>query len=423
MTIVLSLVCPACGARVRSTGDDAWLRCAFCRALVGLDVRGYQVALQRTQSALVAGGVNDYVEQSKRTMKLHEKGLAAADAGEHELALAFFEDMTRASMSSTMQYPAEVRSDAAYAERYVRRDAWVMLAQRVHPELRRASEGMTTAAQGFSMSNPLPTFERVVAANVEQGRLVERIEQTNEAELPKPPPDPDGLAPPARFRIYAQMWAAAYAGVMDAAVLAKALAIVYGRDAVIVTEGDDEHGLFFEFLCPRCGLVSLTTRTERRWTCYGCMRVYPHRPELLEARASVLPCGSCGALVAFPDRAVTSKCAHCGAAARRVVDDGKIQREMIEGLVGADRHLPPEGEGGFPLGASNHMTIVLDGLDRMATTYATMITPARFARIVASTFSHATASELDAVFDALNARNPANASFLASARAALDPKR
>jgi hypothetical protein len=244
---------------------------------------------------------------------------------------------------------------------------------------------------------------------------LERVEADAKHALHPKPEDPDGLSSPARFRFNAQMWAASYARSMDGEQLVTLLRLVYGSDAVIVEPGAaHEHGLFIEFQCPRCGLVSLSSRSETCWTCFGCMRQFPFRPELVEARPMVLPCASCGALVTFERQVLESRCRHCDAAARRVADDGAIYREWLHVLGLPKRSLPPEGEGGFEVTNENRMRMVLDGLERIATSYASLITPMHYARIVASTFSHASDEAIDRVVGDVVARLSKSANHAAA---------
>jgi hypothetical protein len=425
MPIVLSLVCPRCGARARSDGAAAWITCSFCHAIAGIDARAYQDELQRGITAAMANGTDAYIASGNAWMRALDQAYVAADAGDLPRAIALAEEGQRGQIAlMPVRYPPRAKEDADYAAACVRRDGWLTIAMRLDHDLRRISDAISKTSAGLALNDPLPTFEKMVALLAEQGRVLERIEMDPGHRLAPAPPDPDGLAAPARFRIHAQTWAATYARMMDEAVLVKALALVYGADAVTTTtEGDDEHGMFFDWPCPRCGLVSITARSERRWTCLGCMRVFPFRRDLLEARAAVLPCAACGALVTFGRAEHETRCRHCSAIARRVADDGALQRELAN-MIAPVPDLPPEGEGGFPVTSETAEGLVLDGLERIANFYAKFVSPARYARIVASTFSSASPElglrAIDEVAKRV-ASSPDAVTLVAGARALLVP--
>jgi len=324
MTVIVRYECHACGAPAEAHGEQAWLRCGYCRALLGFDWQAwfespdYSSWLKKAPSQVAAWG--DY-------QKLAARGEALAKKGELEKAEESFREAVEKMLSlSPHVFPPEVQTDRAYRERYLRHTAWAQLQQFADPEAAKLWAGTMDLLRRFQLRDPLATLE---PAAEQMGRMVDRT-----VRIPGAPEDPDGMPPNARRRVSMTQFLSAYLHLLSPAARLKLLERMHGSGNVVVT-GDaraDEVGLYQEWECPRCGLFSLQPRMATERCCPACLcrrRVGSGREALAE---TTVACRGCGAQTTLAAGAFEGTCVHCGGALRRLARTGDAERDFARAV-------------------------------------------------------------------------------------------
>ncbi len=377
MALVIRYRCHACGAHVDSTGHAAWVRCGYCQALVGIDWQAW------FESPAYTAWLRDYpqlVPKFTALQRHRDEAVAALRAGQEQAAERHLREVAALQMEATPQlFPPEVHTDAAYRERYVRYEAWVRLQTMVDPALVALNAQMETASQGLDIQNPLPTLERIMAV---LRRYYDRLFTRPGSE------DPDGMPPAARCHLTLTLTVNAYLPMLPAEKRLELLRRVHGVNNVRETHASasDEVGMFVEWTCPHCGLVSLQARTALELVCMGCYHKRPFSEEALGLREASTRCGACGHPVTLPGGTMERPCEVCGAQVRRFARTGaqekQYTREMMARFGAEPPVLPEEGTPGMRLPGVTPEQQCLMGLGRQASWYATLVPLSRYVGLV-----------------------------------------
>ena len=377
MALLLRYRCHACGAHVESAGHAAWVRCGHCQALVGIDWQAW------FESPAYAAWLRDYPALLPRFTALRERVEAATahvHAGRLEQALPLLREAVALQMEATpQQFPPEVRTDAAYRERYVRYDAWVRLWMLADARLVALNAELVAVCGAMNLSDPLPTLERVLEVlNLLYARLF---------ELPDFE-DPDGMPPASRRQLTLTLTVSAWLPLLAPAQRLAVLRRVHGVNNVRETQAtaSDELGVYLEWTCPHCALVSLQARTATELICVGCYFKRPFSAEVLGLEALDGRCGHCGHAVPLPAGALERACESCGALVRRLARTGAVEqrfsRDVRARYEPTPTELPEHGVAGPVLPGVSRQQQCLAGLGRQASWYATLVPLERYLDVV-----------------------------------------
>jgi DNA-directed RNA polymerase subunit RPC12/RpoP len=376
MALLLRYRCHACGAHVDSAGHAAWVRCGHCQALVGIDWQAW------FESPAYAAWLRDYPALLPRFTALQER-VAAATAlvreGHPEQALPLLREAVALQMEVTpQQFPPEVRTDAAYRERYVRYDAWVRLRILADAPLAALYARMVDVCGAMDLSDPLPTLEHVLEALT---RLYDRLFELPGFE------DPDGMPPASRRQLTLTLTVSAWLPLLAPAQRLAVLRRVHGVNNVRETnaEPSDDLGLYLEWTCPHCALVSFQARTATELICVGCYFKRPFSAEVLGLEALDARCGNCGHAVPLPAGALERACEVCGALVRRLARTGAVEQRFSRdhgARWARTAPLPEEGVAGPVLPGVSRQQQCLAGLGRQASWYATLVPLTRYLDVV-----------------------------------------
>lgn len=378
MPIVVTRVCSACGA-TRTEPSSGWVRCAFCRTLIAFDFqRWLESAEHRRWLARAADAVAEWRAYTD-DVALADAALADGDRSRAEGHLRVACD--RLMALTPHLFPDEAHTDPARREAHLAHAVWWQLAQRTDPTFAALVAEMQSSQSRLDLRDPWPTL-RSTLINLER-------QHAHAASL-SPPPDPDGLDLAARSRVSQSLVLSAYLHLLDHATRVEALRWLHGV-ANVVEEPEDELGLYFDFRCPRCGLVTLTARGATEVTCVGCYHRRPYREGDLGFAGLAFGCTRCGAPIALETSQLEARCSFCHAVLQRAARTGDVERDFsrtaMRDASGVDGSaLPPDGVDGFAVTAQTREQFVIDGLARQAAWFARLVTPARYAAIVRKSF-------------------------------------
>lgn len=392
MALVIRYRCHACGAHVDTPGNVAWLRCGYCRALVGYDWQAwfespdYGAWLKRQ-----AANVSAWADYQKDV----DAAAQAARKGRQEKAEAHLRAAVARQMTLTPHtWPPEVHRDEAYRERYLRFETWARLQSYVDPTMGELDAELQTVCRGLDYRNPMPTLEKAL--------VLLRKQLARLASLPGAE-DPDGMPPAARTRVVLSLFVNAYLPMLTREQRLKALRDVHGVNNVLEAgaPATDEVGWFVDWRCPRCGLASLQARSALELCCPGCYHRRPFSSEVLGLAAVSVRCGSCGATVALAAGEQEAACGSCGARTRRLLRTGAVEQEYTRQVIRdttaqhglTPESLPSEGVEGFPVTEDNRLELRLTGLARQAHWYARLVQVPRYVELVRRSFPDASDAE------------------------------
>ena len=387
MALLLRYRCHACGAHVESTGHAAWVRCGYCRALVGID---WQAWFESTAYAQWLRAYPSMVPKFTALQRHVETATAHVRAERLEEARHELRHAVDLQMEVTPQlFPPEVRTDAAYRERYVRYDSWVRLQVLVDAPLAALNTEMMTVSSTTDPRDPLPAVLRVLEV---LRRFYDRLFSLPGYE------DPDGMPPASRRQLSLSLTAHAWLPMLSPEQRLTLLRHVHGANHVLETHpsGSDDLGIYVEWMCPHCGLVSLQGRTATELICVGCYAKRPFPAELLGSEVSTR-CGGCGHPVTLPKGVLERPCAACGALVRRLARTGAVEkqytRDMMAMAGASPPPLPEEGTPGALLPGVSRQQQCLAGLGRQASWYATLIPLTRYLALVRRSLPEMTDAE------------------------------
>ncbi|MCC7539112.1 MAG: hypothetical protein IT379_23015 [Deltaproteobacteria bacterium] len=385
MAIVVTHVCWRCGAP-QGSAPRAWVRCERCDVLVAFD---FQTWLESEDHAAWLARHGAQVAE----WDAYTRDVAAADravaAGEHATAEGHLRRACARLFDLTPHvFPPEVHVDHERREAHLAYAVWWQRMQRLDPELRALAADLRANQARMDLRDPWPTIERSIALVAKQIERGERLE---------PPPDPDGLPMPARVRVAQSFLLSAYLHLLDPDRRLEALRALYGAARVVASvphddaDGetdarapDDALGLYFDFACPRCGLVTLTARGATEVTCVGCHHRRPFRDEDLRLGGVAFGCAACGAPLAIDATDLVTECTFCGAAQRRAARTGNVERAFARSVAATHALGGPAEEvvQGVVARPEQRDALVLAGLARQALWFAKLVSPRRFAGIL-----------------------------------------
>ncbi|PTL82586.1 hypothetical protein [Vitiosangium sp. GDMCC 1.1324] len=394
MALVIRYRCHACGAHVDSTGHAAWVRCGYCRALVGIDWQAW------FESPAYAEWLRSYTALQPKFTALQQhrtQAEAAVRAGRLDEAERHLREVVTLQMEVTPQlFPPEVRTDAAYRERYIRYEAWSRLQTLEDPTLAALDAQMQAVSVSMDLKDPIPTAEKVL----------DIVRQHYDRLFTLPGfEDPDGMPPASRCRLSLTLIANAYLPLLSPEQRLTLLRSVHGANNVLETgkTASDEVGVYLEWTCPTCGLVSFQGRTATELTCVGCFYKRPFSADVLGLDEVSTRCGSCGHPVTLPEGTLELPCDVCGAQVRRIARTGAVEQTFSRDM--AARYgtglpvLPDEGAPGLPVTESNRWELRLAGLARQASWYAKIVPLSRYVRLVRQSFPELTDAERAAMLE------------------------
>jgi hypothetical protein len=384
MPFLVRYRCHRCGARRDGADGEAWVRCSFCGTLIGFDwqswfeSRSYAGFLASAGASM--GGWAQYQSAIDEGERLASKNAAAAEARFREAAAKMLELLPHA-------HPPEAQTDAAYREKYLRYDGWCLLQMQVDEKTKSLGDSLQSVQRGMDFANPFPTLTTSLDL------LRQQMERLGSLDGPE---DPDGMLPPDRTRVAMAQFVTAYLHLLSAEQQLTLLRQIHGPEHVLVTgEMTDEVGLFIDWTCPRCGLVSFQGRTVTTLCCPGCYHQRPFDPGVLALDAITANCGGCGAEIRIDAEQLEVKCSFCGTVVRRLARTGNVERDFAKGVASA-LGSPPQPNGGvdgFPVNDDNRAQLVLAGFARLATWYAKLVRAKRYADNFRRTFPVLTESE------------------------------
>lgn len=360
-----------------SAGQAAWVRCGYCRALVGYDWQAWfesqEYAEWLRRYPAVAPGFTDFQKEVEAAREAARKGLL------NEAERWLHRAVDRVMGLTPQLYPPEVQRDPAYRQRYIRYDAWLRLQWIMDPTIAALDTEVQAVSRGLDMRDPLPTLEKLLELT---RRQLSRLAALPGAE------DPDGMPPASRSRVWISCLVSAYAPMLTPEQRLTMLRAVHGVNNVHEVEGAsrDEVGLYFDWQCPRCQLFSLQGRGATTVFCPGCLCKAAVPAELTALSALPTRCGSCGHPVTISQGKIEEPCGVCGARVRRIARTGSVERDLALETISKSGHelpqLPEEGVPGVPVTPENRLDLVLMGLARQANMYARLIQPSRYVEMV-----------------------------------------
>ena len=376
MALVIRYRCHGCGAHVEAQGRTAWVRCSYCRALVGYDWQAWFESPEYIQ------WLRDYPAKAPRFADLQSHMDAARGASrqgqQHETELHL-----RRAVELTMEllpqnYPPEIQRDPGYRGRYIRYDVWVRYHWMTDPTIASLDAEVMTLSRATDFSNPLPTVEKLLAL---QRRQFSRLESLPGGE------DPDGMPPGARARLALSSLVSAYLPWLTPEQRLELLRGVHGVNNVREAgEPPDELGFHIDWQCPRCGLHTLQGRGALVGHCYGCFYKGPIAPEASELSEAATRCGSCGHPATMSPGQLEVACSICGASVRRLARTDSAFRDYILDSLSAQGfslpRLPEDGIPGLPVTDDNRQELVLAGLARQANQLARIVQPSRYVELI-----------------------------------------
>lgn len=397
MSVVIRYVCHHCGAAREGGGGAGWVRCGHCGVLIAFDWQAWFGSTQYAAYLRVAAepktlaGWQRYQALSADAERL----AAAADSGAARAAMR--EAVEQLVKLTPGVYPDEVETDASYRRRYLAWLSEVMYAQKVDPELSRLGTALQERLKRFDSRDPMPALEDAAA-------LLERqADRLAHLELPD---DPDGMPPHVRLRASMTQFLGGYVQLLSPQQVRGLLERIHGRGNVHEAgAGAEALGLFRDWRCPACGLVSLEASLVQEHTCPACVFRTPKEADALPRLE--LACGRCGAALTLEDGERERCCAFCDTWIRRVDRTGHIERDYTREVMAsyAQRFglamvpLPAEGRPGLPVTKENRRALQLTGLARLAAMFGALVPPSRLLGLVTATFPGVRGPALHAVLD------------------------
>lgn len=392
MALLLRYRCHACGAHVESQGHAAWVRCGYCQALVGVD---WQAWFESPAYAAWLRGYPAMMPKFTAQQRHVEAATAHVREGRLEEARVHLRQAVDLQMEVTpQQFPLEVRTDAAYRERYVRYDAWVRLQGLVDAPLAALLTEMLTVSSSMDPRDPLPTVEKVLEV---LRRFYDRLFCLPGYE------DPDGMPPASRCQLTLSLTANAWLPMLSPEQRLALLRRVHGENNVREISASDDLGIYLEWTCPHCGLVSLQGRTATELVCVGCFFKRPLTADMLGLQEVSTRCGSCGHAVVLSAGTLERACDACGALVRRLARTGHVEqhwrRELMTRTGSSAPPLPEEGVPPPTLPGVSRQEQCLTGLGRQASWYATLIPLSRYVSLVRRSLPGLTDAERAALLE------------------------
>lgn len=388
MALVIRYRCHACGAHVEARGHAAWVRCGYCHALVGID---WQAWFESPAYAEWLRAYPSLIPKFTALQQHRDEAQKEARAGREDEALRHLREVVALQMDVTPQlFPPEVRTDPAYRERYIRFEAWGRLQTMVDSTLAALDAEMQAVSTGMDLRNPLPTAEKVLDL---VRRHYSRLFTLPGAE------DPDGMPPTVRSQLGQSLIVNAWLPLLSPEQRLALLRRVHGANNVLETgaTASDDVGIYLEWTCPLCGLVSFQARTAAELVCTGCFYKRPASAEVLGLDEVSTRCGSCGHPVTLPEGTLELPCGVCGALVRRLARTGAVEKAYSRDVAAQQGQglapLPDEGVPGLPVTEANKLDLRLAGLGRQATWYAKIVPLSRYVSVVRRSLPELTDAE------------------------------
>jgi len=397
MSVVIRYVCHHCGAAREGGGGAGWVRCAHCGVLIAFDWQAWLGSAQYAAYLRVAA--------EPRTLAGWQRYQALAAEADRRVAGGDTEGARTAMREAVEQlvamtpgvYPDELETDARYRERYLRWLSATMLAQKTDPELARLTQALEERMRGFDYRNPMAALDDAATLLEQQASRLAHLEL---------PDDPDGMPPHVRLRASLSQFLGGYAQLLSTEDVRALLERIHGRGNVHEAgAGVEALGLFRDWRCPACGLVSLEAAVVQEHTCPACVFRAPKAVDPLP-RVEIR-CGRCGATVTLEERERERCCAFCDTWVRRVDRAGDVERHYARdvreayaqrfGLAMAE--LPAEGRPGLPVTKDNRRRFQVTGLGRVAAMYGALVPAKRVLGLFTATFPRVTGEALRALVD------------------------
>lgn len=381
MAIVIRYRCQRCGAVWEgNTSASAWVRCASCRGLVDFD---WQAFFESDEYRKVIQNAQTTMGEWQKYSALQAEGDALARAGKPEAALASYRAATEQLIRVTAYvFPPEALHPGPYRDALVRFNAWWYLQMAVDPLVSKLQAELLASQRQLDYRDPMPTLEHGV-------ELLRR--QSARLGAGDAPPDPDGLDPAQRFRVWAGMYLGGFLQMLSPTQRLEVVKRLHGEGNVSV-RGDapaDDTGLYIDWTCPVCGLTSLQARSATEVTCMGCYFRRPLKMADLPLPAVSAKCSNCGAQVDVPAGALQATCTYCHAISTRLGRTGNVERELsaaIQKQFGA-ANLPEGGVPGLPVTPANRHALVLTGLARTTMYFGAFVSAERLANVARPSFA------------------------------------
>ncbi|MCC6333056.1 MAG: hypothetical protein IT380_03595 [Myxococcales bacterium] len=397
MSVIIRYVCHHCGAAREGAGGAGWVRCGHCDVLIAFDWQAWFGSAQYAAYLRVAG--------APETLAGWQRYQARSADAERLVASGAF-DAARAATGEAVEqlvrlmpgvYPDELQTDATYRRRYLEWLSAVTYAQKVDPELSRLTKALEACVRRVEARDPLPTLD-------EAARLLElQADRLAHLELPD---DPDGMPPHVRLRASMSQFLGGYVQLASPEQIRALLERIHGRGNVFEAgAGVESLGLFREWRCPACGLVSLEASMVLEHTCPACvLRAPKGDPALPQVDFA---CGRCGAALTLEAGERECCCAFCDTWVRRVDRTGHVERQhayevrdsLARRLGLALAELPAESRPGLPVTKENRRAHRLTGLARVAAMYGAMVPARRVLGLVTATFREVKGQALLALLD------------------------
>ncbi|MFZ5444228.1 MAG: hypothetical protein ACOZQL_29800 [Myxococcota bacterium] len=384
MSVVVRYVCHQCGAAREGGGGEGWVRCQHCQALIAFDWQAWLGSEAYARYLRVSAKP----ETLAAWQRYQQHDAAAAEAVRRGDEPGARREQRRAvellvSLMPSL-YPPELQTDAAYRERYLSWLTWSLQAQKADRELADVQVELLARMQKIDWRDPLPTLD---AAQALMKRQVDRLLALD------PPEDPDGMPPAARLEAMLTQFLGGYAQLMSPEQVRALLERIHGRGNVHEQgDGVASLGLYREWRCSACGLVSLQATMVHELTCPACVFRVPRGDEQALPRFE-LTCGRCGAAVVLEAGERERSCAHCDTWVRRVDRTGEVERQFMREVMNETSRrvgvelapLPVTGVPGLPVTGANRRALQLTGLARQAAMYGALIPAKRWLALVTST--------------------------------------
>lgn len=404
MAIVVRYVCHHCGAAREGSGGRGWVRCQHCEALIAFD---WQAWFDSKEYAAYLRQVSkpEHVDGWKKYLALTQEAEAAAKRNDGAAAKAQFKAaMEQAVSLNPSLHPEEVQTKPAWRARWLEQAAWTMLQQQVDPVAAPLADEFTAMLTTLDYKDPLPTLEKAIA------NLTAQYQRLAQLDVPE---DPDGMPLEQRLRAALSQFVGGYLQLVSKTQQRALLERIYGKENLI-EGGDatqDAGGLFREWRCPACGLMTLQSRLGHESTCPACGFRKPVQQADLGLERVEFVCGRCGAPLVLEANELERGCGNCGTWTRRQARTGEAERAVMKDVLqelSQQRgfqlaELPAEGQPGIAVTVENCASLQTSGLARLALGYQAFLGAEQYLALVRGTWPGVKGSALVAALSSVRA--------------------